>query len=81
MALFLDFLKTIWPSVVGAIKLMAAASVGRKLVTGEAAQHELDRIQDAESRVAGNKRLGTAERLHDARKRGLYRVRDQSTDD
>ncbi|GAK69345.1 hypothetical protein RRU01S_04_01670 [Agrobacterium rubi TR3 = NBRC 13261] len=80
-SLFLGFLKSIWPSVVGAIKLMAAASVGRKLVSGEAAKRELQRIQDAESRVASNKRLTTAERLHDARKRGLYRVRNQPSDD
>jgi hypothetical protein len=70
----LEFIKTIWPSIVGAVKLLAAARVGQSVASGEAAKRELESVQRAQHAVDGNLLLSTDERLRDATKRRLYRV-------
>lgn len=70
----LDFVKTIWPSIVGAVKLIVAAKVGQAVASGKAVERELEAVKDAADAVSRNKSRPVDERLRDARERGLYRV-------
>lgn len=73
----LDFFKTIWPSIVGAMKLMVAAKVGQAVANGKTAERELNAVKDAADAVARNLSISVDDRLRDAKKRGLYRLSDQ----
>lgn len=78
---FLEFLKAIWPSIVGALKMVTAAKVGQAVAHGEAAKRDLDAIQNAADAVARNRARPVDERLRNAHERGLYRVSGKSSDD
>lgn len=80
-SIVLDFLKAIWPSVVSALRLVAAGWAGKALSDGSVAKEELRRIQHAQDRVASNLQRPVDERLRDADQRGLYRVSDEPSDD
>lgn len=81
MLWLLEFLKTIWPSLVGAVKILATVQTGKALAEGKRAQDDLKTLQNAADAVARNKSRPVDERLRDARKRGLYRVRTKSPHD
>jgi hypothetical protein len=70
----LDFLRAIWPSLVGASKLILAGAVARKITQGKAAENELASVDEAMRMAVVNSTRTVAERLRDAKKRGLYRV-------
>ena len=77
---FIDFFKAVWPSIVGAAKLIAAAKVGQAVAKGKAAERELEAVKNAADVVARNKFRTVDERLHDANKRGLYRISAKSSE-
>lgn len=70
----LDFLKAIWPTLVGATKLILAGMVARQITQGNAAENELEAVERANHAAARNVARPVDERLHDAKQRGLYRV-------
>ena len=77
---FLAWLKTLWPSLLGVLKLLAAGKAGQVYQQGKDAQHEIEVLGLAAEALRHNKSRPVADRLRDAHERGLYRVFDESTD-
>lgn len=76
---FLDFLKAIWPSLVGAVKLLLAGMVARKITQGNAAENELDRLSEAAKARTDVELLSDADVVREVKKRGLYRDAEPAT--
>ncbi|GEM_PF-3271128 len=72
-AALLELLKAIWPSIVGAVKLLAAAKVGQSVASGEAAARELEKVHDAARASARVDLLSDDDVVRELKKRGLYR--------
>lgn len=77
----IDFLRVIWPSLVGAFKILIAGKVAQDLQKGRQARDDLSKLDDVARAVSENLSRPIDERLRDARKRGLYRVRAKSPHD
>lgn len=80
-AVFLDFLKAIWPSISAALKMAVTAWAGKALADGARSKQDVQRVQDAQNRVSSNLKRDSDERLRDAERRGLYRLPDKPSDD
>lgn len=77
----LEFLKAIWPSLAGALKLLMAGWAGSKIAAAEVAENDLNRVEEAMRAAVVNSARSVDDRLRDAKQRGLYRVPNKSADD
>lgn len=77
----LDFLKAIWPSLVGAAKLAAAGMVGRELTQGNAAKDEIDKLTRAAKARADVQLMSDDDVVRELKKRGLYRDDEKPAND
>ncbi|OAE37630.1 hypothetical protein [Agrobacterium tumefaciens] len=75
----IDFLRIVWPSLVGALKIIMAGKVAQDLQKGRQVREDLSKLDEVARAVSDNRARSTDERLRDARKRGLYRVRPEQT--
>ena len=76
----LDFIKAIWPSLVGAAKLALAGLVARQITQGNAAQDELDKLSRAAQARADVELMSDDDVVRELKKRGLYRDDEPSAD-
>lgn len=76
----LDFLRTIWPSIAGTLKLLMAGWVGRSLVQGNVAQDELGKLSEAAKARADVRLMSDADVVRELKERGLYRDGEPSAD-
>jgi hypothetical protein len=75
----LDFLKTIWPSLVGAFKLMVAAKVAQEVQRGRDAANELERVDQAMRAGDRVDLLSDDDVVRELKKRGLYHSGEATT--
>ena len=70
---FFDFLKSAWPSIVGAIRLVMVGKVAQELQSGAAAKRELQRLENASHAASRVDLLSDNDVVRELKKRGLYR--------